>query len=208
MTVTRRSSRSSPAASTPASWTALAAALLHGTPAGARPGRPAASRRRHLRPGRRYRCSPAGAGRAGRPAADPEGRAPTCCRGPAGWRLPADPAGAGDRSRRSACRWTSAPPPRPSRCTCAARSPSATGLPLPRLRPARGGLPAAPHHPPRPGRPDLPDQPDAFVHLPPSDRRAPVGLGHRPAPRRHRHRHQPRRRQTLHSHGPPPAAAA
>jgi len=33
------------------------------------------------------------------------------------------------------------------------------------------------------------------MHIPPPRRRAPLGLGHRPAPRRHRHRDQPRRRQ-------------
>ena len=51
-----------------------------------------------------------------------------------------------------------------------------------------------PHHiiPRSKGGQDLPGQPAAAVHLPPPDRRPPVGLADRPEPRRDRHRDQPR----------------
>src|SRR5262249_48660804 len=63
---------------------------------------------------------------------------------------------------------------------------------LPRPGPVPGGLPAAPHPAPVAGRPHQPDQSAAVVHVPPPDRRAPVGLGHHLAPRRHRDSDQPR----------------
>ncbi len=61
-----------------------------------------------------------------------------------------------------------------------------------------------PHHiiPRVPGRPDQPDQPDQPVFVPPFGGDSPVGLGHRPPPRRQRHRYQPRRPDPAHPQPP------
>jgi len=82
------------------------------------------------------------------------------------------------------------------------------GLPVPRLRPAGRGVPAASRHPPRPGRPDLPAQPDTlctFRHLIAVHR---WGWGIVLHPDGAVTATSPDGSKILHSHGPPPAAAA
>ena len=94
----------------------------------------------------------------------------------------------------SACRWTSASPPRSSPRTCAApwccgtstvRSRAVSQPPGRLSRPSRAAA--------QPGRGHQPCQLHPSVPVPPPDRRPPVALDHPAQPRRHHHRGQSRR---------------
>ena len=164
-TVTRRSSRSSPATSTtsssassPPSCSAASPARPCGPglrlgPARSGPARlgparlgpaggPAAGSAARAAPGiaagEADRGSGGGCGPSGPPGSSSSPAPSACCPGPAGWPATCGPGCPMTWSRRSACRWTSARSPTPSRSTCAGRSPSGTGT---------AGSPAAPSPP-------------------------------------------------------------
>ncbi len=113
----------------------LAACLVRACPARARAARPGSAAR--ARAGR-MPAAGGGCGPSGPPGSSSSPARSACCPGPAGWPATCGPGCPMTWSRRSACRWTSARSPTPSRCTCAGRSPSGTGT---------AGSPAAPSPP-------------------------------------------------------------